>query len=58
MSLRCLLAKFAPKACGQSGITPGGSYVDEVECEVLPCPGNADEYCGAENRLLLYIRTD
>ncbi|KAH6603806.1 wsc domain-containing [Trichoderma cornu-damae] len=39
---------------GWADATPGRN-VSSSECN-LPCPGNATEYCGAGNRLQLYVK--
>lgn len=39
--------------CGSS-ISESSSVVDDSECQVLRCPGNAQEYCSAPSRLQMY----
>ena len=58
MPLRCLLAEFALKVCGATGIKVGGTQVDIGECQVLTCPGNSEDYCGAENRIYVFETAD
>lgn len=39
-----------------SGIGTSGSVISETQCNVV-CPGNTTEYCGAEDKLLVYNLT-
>ncbi|CAK7205222.1 hypothetical protein SEUCBS139899_007989 [Sporothrix eucalyptigena] len=39
-----------------SGIGTPGSAINETQCNVV-CPGNTTEYCGAEDKLLVYNLT-
>lgn len=39
-----------------SGIGTPGSVISETQCNVV-CPGNTTEYCGAEDKLLVYNLT-
>jgi len=41
--------------CGV-GVGATAAKVADLECEVMYCPGNLKEFCGAASRLAIYVR--